>query len=196
MTVNGKVLVLGSVLKVDRPFKAATITLMTGLSRQLVFNHLNNLTETGYLEKVDKHYIIRDREGLLSTLMDASDTVESGQPKPGGFFDKDFIATATTKIEFLVASRSLDLPMSLDARIGYLKQIDDSITVLKQMRKYLSSSTKTKGSARKFWKKQGGDTPEGIEQVWRMLSSHAGENATVDLIEFEEALKEAMVEEE
>lgn len=192
---SGKALVLGSVLKVDRPFKAATITLMTGLSRQLVFGHLTNLVETGYLEKIDKHYIIRDREGLLSTLIEAAESVESGMPKPAGFFDANSTNVATVTCNMIISGRTLDLPMSHEAKLGYLQRIDDSVKYLKQLRKYLMTSQKTVGSAQKYLKKEGFNSPEGIEAVWKKYSALAGEHATVDVHEFAEAFRIALLEE-
>lgn len=196
MALNGKVLVIGSVLKLERPFKAATITQMTSLSRQLVWQHLIDLTELGYLEKIDKTYVVKDKEGLLSSLLEAADSVESGLPKPGGIFTKEVISTTNVKLETIVAARSLNLPMAASARSGYLQKIDDSITVLKQMRKYLTTSQKTVGSAQKFFKKQGGEKPEVVEWVWKTFAELSGGDITVDLPEFESALREALLKED
>lgn len=196
MAINGKVLVIGAVLKLDRPFKAATITQMSGLSRQLVWQHLGDLTESGYLEKIEKTYVVRDKEGLLSTLLEAADTVESGLPKPGGFFPADFTNGVNAKLETFVASRTLDLPMSLSAREGMLRRIDETVSILKQMRKYLTTSQKTTGSAQKFLKRMGADQPEGVETLWKWLVEYSGTDISMDLTEFSDALKEAMVEDD
>lgn len=191
---HGKMLVLGNVLKLNRPFKAATITQMSGLSRQLVYIHLNNLCETGYLEKIDKSYIIRDREGLLTTLIEESDNPGTSKPEAGGFFSKERIDTWTGQAEMIIASRTLGLPMSLDARQGMVDKIDDSVRVLKHLRKYLTNATKTTGSAQKFLKDMGdGDVVE--EAIWKLLVAYAGDSIVVDLPEFRDKFKDAMVEE-
>lgn len=185
---------IGTILKLDRPFRPPHIVSMTGLDRQLVRYHLNKLCETGYLEKIDKSYIIRDREGLLTTLLEESENIETAKPEPSGFFNKETTDKFNAQAEMIIASRTLDLPMSLDARQGMVDRIDASISHLKKLRKYLTNATKTTGSAQKFFKGMG-DRDVVEEAIWKLLVGYAGDSVVVDLPEFRDKFKDAMVEE-
>lgn len=189
---NGKLLILSAILKMDKPFRPPHIIDVTGLSRQLVHHHLLSLCESGGLEKIDKTYVIRDKEVLLNELIDSSDSEGVKRPEPGGFLTE--ITHFLTQMDIIIAGRTLDLPGSLDARKGMLEKIDESTKVLKQMRRYLTNSTRTVGSAQKYLKKQGVHDPETVNGWWQIFA-HYGKDM-VDIHEFEAALKEAMIDDE
>jgi hypothetical protein len=186
---NGKVLILGTILKLDKPFRPPEIIEATGLSRQLVHHHLTRLCETGGLEKIKLTYVVRDKEVLLEDLLNTTDEIGTKKPEPGGFFSADRTKMWTTHAELIVAARTLDLGYSLAAREGMLKKIDDSIKVLKQLRKYLTHSTKTVGSAQKFFNKMGWSDPAVVRRIWEIFGFYYPD---LELQDFEEDFIEAM----
>lgn len=189
---NGKLLILGAILKMDKPFRPPHIMEVTGLSRQLVHHHLIGLCESGGLEKIDKTYVIRDKEVLLNELIDSSDNEGVRRPEPGGFFAN--IDARLLHADCIIAGRTLDLPGSLDARRGMIEKLDETTKVIKQFRRYLTSSTRTVGSAQKFFKKQGVPAPESVEGLWKIYTMYT--TNLPELSEFESALKEAMIEDD
>lgn len=190
--MNGKLQVLSAILKVaDKPFRPPHIVDMTGLDRQLVRYHIDRFVEANLIEKIDKFYVVKDKEGLLNSLIESSERLETALPKPGGFFGK--VETINNRAEYLVAAKSLNLPMHNEAKDAFLSDIDATMRILKQLRKYITNSTKTVGSAQKFLYQMGGTKPEHIEGLWKLLCM--GVVNVVDLPEFEEAYKEAMVPE-
>lgn len=184
--MNGKLQIIAAIINIDKPFRASHITQMTGLDRNLVRYHVVNFTSLNLLEKVDRTYILKNREGLLNLMIESAEKTETALPKPGGFFRT--IDTLNLKAEAIVAARSLNLPMASDARDGYVKLIDDTIQVLKNLRKYVTNATKTEGSAQKFFKKN-----DDVEVLWEIFSSLTP--FPCDLPEFEKAFNEAMVQE-
>lgn len=70
-TTEGKLLVIGEILRFEnKPFKAAHLTSITGLARQVVHYHLRQFAEKEYIVKHDKFYVIHDKEGLYDELND------------------------------------------------------------------------------------------------------------------------------
>ena len=189
--MSGKAQIIGAILKLDRPFKASTIVQMTGLSRQLVFNHMKRMVEEGHLEKIDKSYVTRNKEELLNSLVEQSERIETSLPQPGGFFTS--VNGINRMAESAVAARILDLPMSGEYRDSMIQKCDDSIKVLKQLRKYLTNATKSEGSARKFFKKL---DDEQLYNVWKEFAGECHEEIAVDEDEFMKAYKEAMTDED
>lgn len=180
--MQGKLQILSSILKLDKPFRPPHIVDVTGLDRQLVRYHLDKFREQGYIEKIDKYYVIKDREGLLNSLIESTDKLETALPKAGGFFKS--VTGFNHKAETIIAAKSLKLPMYESARDAVVRDIDDSIKILKQMRKYMYNATKTDNSAKRFFK------DFDPEQVWKTLVE--GHDATVDLPDFEKAYWQAL----
>jgi DNA polymerase II large subunit len=192
--MQGKLQVLSSILKLERPFRVSHIVDMTGLDRNLVRYHVMQFVEKDYLEKIDRTYVVKDKEGLLNSLVDSADKLETTLPT----FKNTFLEEETkllNRAQFMVACKSLDLPMHEAAKRGMLDQIDATIKDLKQLRKYLTNSTKTVGSAQKFMKSMGGYDPEWMDAAWHILVTQAGGDISVDYPEFEKAYKRALIEE-
>jgi hypothetical protein len=184
---EGKLLVLGTILKLDRPFRPPHIGEMTGLDRQLIAYHLRTFTERGYLEKQGKEYIIRNKEALLNSLLESAEGVQTAKMKSRGFFSPETTAKFNQQVESIVAGRTLDLPMSQAAKDGMLQKIDESIAELKNLRKYVTNSTKTVGSAIKFFKQE----DDTIDYVWQVYIQF-NHLRPLDLPEFIDAVNAAM----
>lgn len=189
----GKLQIISSILKLDKQFRATHIVDVTGLDRNLVRYHLMSFVEKGYLEKFDKYYVIKSKEGLLDSMVETSEKLETALPQPGGFLIN--LSGINLMAETTVAARILELPMAEAHRELLIKKCDDTVRVMKQLRKYLTNATKTEGSARKFFSKTIQE-PEQIEAVWKWFVGASQDELAVDLDEFEKAYKEAMVEDE
>jgi hypothetical protein len=191
--MQGKLQVLTALIKLsDRPFRPPHVVDLTGLDRQLVRYHIDKFRSQGLLEKIEKTYVVKDREGLLNSLVEANDRVETALPKPAGLFTT--LQGVNAEAETLIAAKTLGLPMVSEARESLIKDIDASINVLKQLKKYLNNATKTTGSAQKFFNGKGGTDPEYVEKLWKQLWNRS--TFTVDIAEFERVYEQAMKVEE
>jgi hypothetical protein len=185
--MQGKIQVIGAILKLDRPFKPPHITDMTGLDRQLVRYHIRAFTERDYLEKIDKSYVIKDKEGLLTSMVDASEKTETAKMVAAGIFNKQSVDKLNFQAESIIAGRTLELPMSQESKEVMLRNLDQSVRDLKNLRKYLTNATKTKGSAAKFFK-----DPMRAEEVWQIYVRFGV--GDVDLAGFKEVVSNTLEE--
>lgn len=187
--MNGKITVISSILKIDRPFRIPHITDMTGFDRNLVRYHIQELTKQGYLEKIDKTYVLKDREGLFSSLLEATEKTETAKMKSRGFFVNS-ANTLSNIAESIVAGKQLDIYGVEYVKTGFIKTIDDSIAELKNLRKYVNNSQKTNSTAAKFFKRvisEGND-----EEYWQMWGRYGGDFFNRDFPAFHAELKLAI----
>lgn len=187
--MNGKITVISNILKLDRPFRIPHITDMTGFDRNLVRYHIQELTKQGYLEKIDKTYILKDREGLLSSLLEATEKTETAQMKPRGFLEqaaRGYNAIA----ESIIAGKQLEIEGVDYVKVGFVRQIDITIEELKNLRKYVNNSQKTKGSAAKFFKRVFSEGEE--EAFWKYWRQYGGDLYNRDYPQFHDELKIAI----
>jgi hypothetical protein len=185
--MQGKIQVIGAILKLDRPFRPPHIIDLTGLDRQLVAYHIRMFRERDYLEKIDKSYVIKDREGLLTSMIDASEGVKTAKMEAKGLFNKQSVDGLNAKAESIIAGLALDLPMSQQAKDSMITKIDQSVRELKNLRKYLTNASKSKKSAARFIRDVMPD--EAIWQVYVQLGASG-----TDLAEFKEVVSNTLEE--
>lgn len=188
---TGKLQIISAILKLDRPFRPPHIIDMTGLDRNLVRYHLVQLTSDGFLEKIDKTYVVRDQEGLLRSMLHEVDAGETTKMKAKGFFSPDTANKFNYQAEVIIAARALDIQGTDLVKTGLLHKIDESIAELKNLRKYLCNGSKTTRSAAKFWNGMNG---EELEVAWQSMVYNGGELFTSTLEDFKREIKIAVEE--
>lgn len=189
--MNGKLQVLSTILKLDnKPFRISHITDITGLDRNLVRYHVVNCAERGLLERVNKTYVVRDREGILNSLIESTEKTETAKMEATGLFTEKMALTWNAWAEAIIAGRTFDVSMSQEAKNNLLDKIDESVKQLKKLRKYLCNGTKTVGSAAKFFNASEGD----IETAWKIYTNLGATG--LDMAEFATELEEKMEEAE
>jgi len=90
MVALGQATIYGAILKKDVPFRASHIVSETGMSRQLCYHHLTQLSDQGYLEKEGKLYKIADREGLIESLVTLQNNATTGLLTEPRLYLKDY----------------------------------------------------------------------------------------------------------
>lgn len=145
--VNMRMNVVSAVLKIDRPFRAATVVDMVGLERQLVWYHLNELVKEGLLEKTGRVYQINSREDLLDSLVELTNQTSVSKMTPSKTmfgFDADWWNSLA---EFTVLGKGLHDELSLEMRNHLIRKIEDTINELKQLRKFVNAAQRSEESA-------------------------------------------------
>lgn len=157
---QGKAKVIGEVLKQQGMFKAATIVTATGLSRQLVYHHLSQLTSEGYLEKDGMKYGVVARQDLIDSL------VNVGENQVTGLF-----STPPTDFDRVLMNKVIDMAVMLRAakingaeamRNTATKELDTMIDECKAAKRYLNSKTMSdKKALKKLY--------EGFDEHWELI---------------------------
>lgn len=153
---EGKARVIGEVLKQQGVFKAARITQATGLARQLVYHHLTQLTEDGFLEKDGMLYGVVARQELIDSLVNIN--------------EKDVVGLLPAKVmlNYDDINRAAEISLNLTAAglEGHLKLrqklIEDTDLVIrrfKAFKRYMNSKTISKKKALRFIEKN-------FDEVW------------------------------
>lgn len=189
--MNGKVQVISSILKLDRPFRPPAIIDMTGLDRQLVYYHLKTFCDEGWVQKVGKSYQILDKESLLTSLVEVAENTETALMN----YRETVIGKTTVQIlnamaESIVAARNFDEPLSLDAKVAFIRKIDNTVKELKRLRKFLNNSQRGKSWSVKFFKRSDNDLEEWYDAWVKNLI----DTPSVTIEEFTKTLKIAMEE--
>jgi hypothetical protein len=180
-----KLQIIGSILKLNRPFRIPHIMQVTGIDRNLTRYHISALTQQGMLEKIDKSYVMRDREALLSSLLEESEKSHVAKMKSKGFVGDATVFKQNLYAETVIAGKVLGLPCMEDVKTAYLRKIDETINEFKNLRKYLTTASKTDGSAAKFFKKMDMDNREF---VWQGMAYIGEDLFTPSWEEFKDAI--------
>lgn len=146
---NAKLQIYSAVLKQQRPFKASTIHLETGLSRSLIAHHLKKLIEEGFIERDSNKpiYSIVARNDLLDAITDvsANNVIGLWDQKP------KFLDASTKEINYAieasVITRCAGTVGALETKVYIQKGIDNAIDDLKKLRRYLNSKTYSQKAA-------------------------------------------------
>lgn len=140
MTVNGKVIVIGTVLAQTQPFRLFDIVEETGLDKQLVFKHLMDLSSLGALEKTGRVYAVISKALLLENLKDAEKRSRKYRLVQSIFWDRNTTSKIKETSTNIARARSLGLPDSLEMKKVFLAEIDKTIKTLKDERRYLAGA--------------------------------------------------------
>lgn len=151
--MDGRSKVIMAILKLDKPFRPPHIGDITGLSPQLIRHHLLSLMDADIIEKENKTYFVKDKEGLFEELSNVTEKLEVSKMRAAGFIQRQGADIFNTIADTILWSRALDIPDSREAKDAMLKQIDDTITEYKRLRRYLSTSQRSSNMAAKRMKK-------------------------------------------
>lgn len=143
---EGKAIILGAVLKQEKPFKAAKVFALTELSRSLIRYHLDKFVEDGTLEKAGMYYSIVDRDALINSLADMSEGPTIQLVSSTLLLGKDADQLNNT-IRAVAVFRILELPYYQEVKNNVIKEIDDTIKQLKNARKYINAKSMTQKRA-------------------------------------------------
>jgi len=150
-TNGGKTQVIGAILKSHGAFKLPIITEVTGLDRQLVFYHVNKLVEQGLLIRSNHSYLIHDRNGLLDALMESDQPSSLRLMHPEGVFSKVSADKLNHLIQGIAFAKTLRLPESIEMSVRMNQVLDDSITELKALKRYLNNAQPGRKKALAFY---------------------------------------------
>lgn len=163
MSSEGGMKVISSILKLDKPFRSRHITEMTGFDRQLVYYHLGQLHDKGYIRKSGPTWEMEDREALLNSLVEGAERTETRKMNGNGIFlSKPTTVLLNAIASSIVCARSVrENTVSIQAKQALLDKIDKTIEELKVLRKYVNNSQRSEISARKELKNE-----ETLKQTW------------------------------
>lgn len=174
---SGKTIVIGAVLSHNGTFRANEITEETGLSRGLVFKHLNKLAETGLLEKSGPIYIVVDKARLLNALIETTDSVDGKRmsyvPMLIHNNSVDLFRRLATNV---LRARALDLPDSIDMKVALIQVLDEIVMSMRNEKKWITNSSITpKSAANKIFKEDidMGELWDAMAQLTKLSTSRA-----------------------
>ncbi len=185
--MNGKLQVIGAILRIDRPFRPPNVVEMTGLDRQLVRYHLNNFVTEGVLDRHDKYYSLVDKERLILLMTEISDKVDVSKMNPTMLYNRERTDYLNRVAEYIVCLRVLDPELGGNSRELLAKGIDDTEKELKRLRKFLMNSERSEASAAK--KLKGQAVMDTYEDIKTLMSTWT---TKYDKREWIEAVKEAL----
>jgi hypothetical protein len=155
---EGNAKVIAAILNQGGIFAARHIVNATGLSRQLVYHHLNGLVKDGFLEKDGTKYGIVARQDLINFL------AEIGESKTIGLLEKKAdIDEINEYIELSIACRAIGLTGSQEFKARIVKELDEYIYQFQRAKRYLNTKTISK-------KKATDKTEADLDKVWMLLS--------------------------
>lgn len=136
---SGKAMILNAVSKKTAGFKLAHIVNDTALERQLVHYHLKRFVDAGWLEKVGQFYFLRDLPAVIDELVSVSKAESStAKPESGTVFTPQVkkLAEVASQIRYTMV---LGVPCAREFHDMFVNEIDASIAVLKQLKKYINN---------------------------------------------------------
>lgn len=138
---SGKAMILNAVSKKTAGFKLAHIVNDTSLERQLVHYHLKKFVDAGWLEKVGQFYFLVDLPAIIDELVAVS-KAETSTAKP----ESGTVIVPTSGLRVLTEMAShirytmvLGVPCGREFHDVFVGDIDASIAVLKQLKKYINN---------------------------------------------------------
>lgn len=176
---NTRLQIVSSILKIDRPFRAATVTDMLALDRQLIRYHLMQMVNEGLLEKTGRVYQMADKEKLFDSLVEIADKVSTNKMEAAGtLLSKHDVDGLNSLAESIVCARTFHNGMGLDAKDAMIKKLDKTMRELKQLRKFLNAGERSETSAAKklrgkldevyeAWVTNLGIVPSVSRQAWK-----------------------------
>lgn len=164
-----KVVVIGEILRFDRPFRLSQLAALSGFSRQAVDYHLKKFEEKGYLERVGTNYTVANRNDLIDALTQES----TSRNKPGllnpryTFKEPENTNMAVTHMRAFIAlenyfeksapKEAARWKEQMDAlRQVLMEHTDESIRNYKNFKNYLTTRSKDMAplGAKRHFKKQ------------------------------------------
>lgn len=152
---GGKTSVVAAILKQHKPFRVATITEITGMDRQLTYYHVNKLLEQGKLLREGQSYSVVDRDTLLDDLVDVVETPGMRKMEPAGLFSQDSVETLNALVQGMVYAKVLKLTDSINMAVHMNRIIDESVTELKVLKRYLNNAQPGKRLAIPYFVRDG-----------------------------------------
>lgn len=163
---EGKALVLGTVLKHERPFKAAIIGETTGLSRQLVRYHLMQLVNVGALVKEGPLYFVADKGIVVDALIDSTSRAEHSKAYSTKFYTETNAQNLNTVLEWVVALRTLENEKAHEFQTTTLTELDATIAVFRNVKKWLTNTVMSPNVARKMVQQRS----EELKPIYKLLN--------------------------
>lgn len=154
---SGKAQVLSAIAKQTAPFRAKEITDSTGLDRRLVNYHLTKFVEKNWLQHHGRFYVVVDLSQIIDQMTEALTVTDDSIKKPTS---KGLVSQAAAKVlgdatQAVVYARVLGLDMADDMQAALNKDIDDTITYYRSLKRFLNNSRPSDRNAAKYFQ---GDT--------------------------------------
>lgn len=149
---EGKLVIVGSVLRKTKPFRPTHIVQDTGMSRQLVEYHLKALCELGGISKQDKYYQIEDRDLLVNAMVDAglNSKRAASRLKETRLIDKKKAIAFNERLRIYTALRALGFEGARLIKEDLLSAIEDSEKALDAAKRYVNSHSLTVARAAEY----------------------------------------------
>jgi hypothetical protein len=163
----------------DELIRASYLTAGLGISKQLVYYHLNQLVEQGILEKAGSRYALADKNKLIDVMMNANEN--NGNLKRSektSFLPQVYVESLQRVVDETLLCRAMDLPESLAVKTHVANEIQKTIDTLKKERHYLLNKQITVGSARKTIRTKGAefewyeDAAQTVEAIGYEFETH------------------------
>lgn len=138
---DGKMQILAWLMKYgDRTFRARNVVEGTGLSRQLVHNHLVKFVESGLLQKEENFYIVLDKETLVDAMVSSADSSrrDSNRSYPTVLFGEVSTRKMQQCSKEITQAVAMGLPDSKELKNAYLQDLDNTIRSLKAERAWVA----------------------------------------------------------
>lgn len=186
---EGKIIIIGAILKIERPFRLRNMVEMTGMTPQACDHHLKRFNKLGILEKNDVWYSVADKNALLSEFVDAGlNKKESSKLYDTPILDSARVKTTNNDITAYLAFKALGMDGVDLIKKNVLQELDGGIESLNKGRRYINSAGMSAHSARKFLKQF------SVLDLWEAFKGTIG--AAMNREDFEYFMSNAMEEDE
>ena len=180
-------MVVGAILKMDRPFRAANIVDLTGLDRQLVSYHLRKLLDDGYIAKAGLVWTIENKAALFDSLTELTERVETTKMKTSKLMITSEAADSMNDIaDTAINYKLLGFEEGRLIKAEMLERIDRTTAQLKNLRKWLNNTERNQKTAAKMLKGRDKDHDE----ILKSLVGFYGITPTMGFQEFDNAVRD------